>query len=73
MNSLLPPNLELIIRPVQYRDLDALERLRQDCPQEVPPKYGPWLGRWFGVLKFFKLLPQPMATSFPSICGGARS
>jgi len=60
MNSLLPPNLELIIRPVQYRDLDALEQLRR--PREVPTKYGlfgmQWLGHWFGVLKFLNCFPN---------------
>jgi len=66
MNSLLPPNLELIIRPVQYRDLDALEQLRR--PREVPTKYGlfgmQWLGHWFGVLKFLNCFPNPWQHRF---------
>ncbi|MBC5797677.1 GNAT family N-acetyltransferase [Anabaena aphanizomenioides LEGE 00250] len=70
MNSLLPRNLSLVIRPVQYRDLDGIERLTQDSYTDLSPKGSfftmQWLRHWFGLLKFLSWFPNPLQYRF---CG----
>lgn len=70
MNSLLPRNLSLVIRPVQYRDLDGIERLTQDSHTDLSPKGSfftmQWLRHWFGLLKFLSWFPNPLQYRF---CG----
>jgi ribosomal protein S18 acetylase RimI-like enzyme len=70
MNSLLPRNLNLVIRPVQYRDLDGIERLTQDSFAAVSPQGSfftmQWLRHWFGLLKFSSWFPNPLQYRF---CG----
>lgn len=70
MNSLLPRNLSLVIRPVQYRDLDGIERLAQDPSKDFSPKGSfftiQWLRHWFGLLKFLSWFPNPLQYRF---CG----
>jgi ribosomal protein S18 acetylase RimI-like enzyme len=70
MNSLLSRNLSVVIRPVQYRDLDGIERLTQDCFTDISPKGNffnmQWLRHWFGVLKFLSWFPNPLQYRF---CG----
>lgn len=70
MNSLLPQNLSLVIRPIQYRDLDGIERLTQDSFADLSPKGSfftmQWLRHWFGLLKFLSWFPNPLQYRF---CG----
>jgi ribosomal protein S18 acetylase RimI-like enzyme len=70
MNSLLPRNLSVIIRPVQHRDLDGIERLTEDSFASVSPNGASWrmewLRRWFGLLKFLSWFPNPLKYRF---CG----
>ncbi|GAX43324.1 GCN5-related N-acetyltransferase [Tolypothrix sp. NIES-4075] len=67
MTSLIPRNLSVVIRPVQHRDLDGLERLSQESFAEHTPKQAnfainqmQWLRRWYGLLKFLSLFPNPL-------------
>lgn len=67
MTSLIPRNLSVVIRPVQHRDLDGLERLSQESFAEHTPKKASfainqmqWLRRWYGLLKFLSLFPNPL-------------
>ncbi|MBW4569399.1 MAG: GNAT family N-acetyltransferase [Tolypothrix carrinoi HA7290-LM1] len=67
MTSLIPRNLSVVIRPVQHRDLDGLERLSQESFAEHTPKQAnfainqmQWLRRWYGFLKFLSLFPNPL-------------
>ncbi|MGI2905244.1 GNAT family N-acetyltransferase [Tolypothrix sp. VBCCA 56010] len=67
MTSLIPRNLSVVIRPVQHRDLDGLERLSQESFAEHTPKKAnfainqmQWLRRWYGLLKFLSLFPNPL-------------
>lgn len=71
MTSLLPRNLSVIIRPVQHRDLDEIERLTQESlsplsPQEVGEAMQKmqWLRRWYGFLKFLSWFPNPLQYRF---------
>ncbi len=71
MTSLLPRNLSVIIRPVQHRDLDGIERLTQESlsplsPQEVGEAMQKmqWLRRWYGFLKFLSWFPNPLQYRF---------
>lgn len=72
MTSLLPRNLSVVIRPVQYRDLDGIERLTQDSLQEPTSKEGDsfdirqmqGLRRWYGLLKFLSWFPNPLQYRF---------
>ncbi|TAF06442.1 MAG: N-acetyltransferase [Nostocales cyanobacterium] len=70
MNSLLPRNLSVVIRSVQYRDLDGIERLTQDSFADLSPKGSfftmQWLRHWFGLLKFLSWFPNPLQYRF---CG----
>jgi ribosomal protein S18 acetylase RimI-like enzyme len=71
MTSLLPRNLSVIIRPVQHRDLDEIERLTQESlsslsPQEIGEamRKMQWLRRWYGFLKFLSWFPNPLQYRF---------
>ncbi|MDZ8136076.1 MAG: GNAT family N-acetyltransferase [Nostoc sp. DedQUE04] len=67
MTSLLPRNLSVIIRPVQYRDLDGIERITQESFAALTPKGAGFaisqmqrLRRWYGLLKFLSWFPNPL-------------
>jgi GNAT superfamily N-acetyltransferase len=67
MTSLLPRNLSVIIRPVQYRDLDGIERITQESFAALSPKGAGFaisqmqrLRRWYGLLKFLSWFPNPL-------------
>ena len=71
MTSLLPRNLSVVIRPVQHRDLDGIDRLTQESlshlsPQEASAAMGQmqWLRRWYGLLKFLSWFPNPLQYRF---------
>jgi ribosomal protein S18 acetylase RimI-like enzyme len=71
MTSLLPRNLSLVIRPVQYRDLDGIERLTQESFAALSPQGAclatqqmQWLRRWYGLLKFLSWFPNPLQYRF---------
>jgi hypothetical protein len=73
MNSLLSQNLGVVIRPVQYRDLDGIERLTNESFAALTPKgesdgvkQMQWLRRWYGLLKFLSWFPNPLKYRF---CG----
>ncbi|NET02771.1 MAG: GNAT family N-acetyltransferase [Sphaerospermopsis sp. SIO1G2] len=70
MNSLISRNLNINIRPVQYRDLDGIEQLTQDSCTDIASKGSFFnielLRRWFGVLKFLSWFPNPLQYRF---CG----
>ncbi|MEH1997206.1 MAG: GNAT family N-acetyltransferase [Nostoc sp.] len=67
MTSLLPRNLSVIIRPVQYRDLDGIERITQESFAALTPQRAGLaisqmqrLRRWYGLLKFLSWFPNPL-------------
>lgn len=67
MTSLIPQNLSVVIRPVQYRDLDGIERLTQESsPVETEKQEGSAIRQmqhlryWYGVLKFLSWFPNPL-------------
>jgi len=71
MTSLLSRNLSVIIRPVQYRDLDGIDRLHQESFAAHTPKGASvatrqmqWLRRWYGLLKFLSWFPNPLKYHF---------
>lgn len=71
MNSLLSRNLSVIIRPVQHRDLDGIERLTQESfshlsSQEIDTAVAKmqWLRRWYGFIKFLSWFPNPLKYHF---------
>ncbi len=71
MTSLLPQNLSVIIRPVQYRDLDGVDRLTQDSFADETTQRGNyllqqmrWLRHWYGILKFLSWFPNPLQYRF---------
>jgi ribosomal protein S18 acetylase RimI-like enzyme len=71
MTSLLSRNLSVIIRPVQYRDLDGIERLHQESfaahtskGASVATQQMQWMRRWYGVLKFLSWFPNPLKYHF---------
>ncbi|QXE24080.1 GCN5-related N-acetyltransferase [Richelia sinica FACHB-800] len=62
-----------MIRPVQYRDLDGIERITQDSFTTLSPQQAnfameqmQWLRRWYGLLKFLSWFPNPLKYRF---CG----
>jgi ribosomal protein S18 acetylase RimI-like enzyme len=66
MTSVLPQNLNVVIRPVQYRDLEGIERLCAESFEAEKPmaatemqKQLRWLRRWYGLLKCLSLFPNP--------------
>ncbi len=71
MTSLLKRNLSVNIRPVQYRDLDGMERLTQESFAALTPQGAcfamrqmQWLRRWYGLLKFLSWFPNPLQYLF---------
>ncbi|MFH7027011.1 MAG: GNAT family N-acetyltransferase [Heteroscytonema crispum UTEX LB 1556] len=71
MTSLLTRNLSVVIRPVQYRDLDPIERLTHESFAALTPKGAcllarqmQWLRRWYGLLKFLSWFPNPLKYRF---------
>ncbi|MFN6472279.1 MAG: GNAT family N-acetyltransferase [Nostoc sp. SerVER01] len=67
MTSLLPRNLSVVIRPLQYRDLDGVERITQESFAALTPKRANFaisqmqrLRRWYGLLKFLSWFPNPL-------------
>jgi ribosomal protein S18 acetylase RimI-like enzyme len=71
MTSLLPRNLSVVIRPVQHRDLDAIDRLTQESLSHLSPQEAgeamrqmQWLRRWYGLLKFLSWFPNPLQYRF---------
>jgi GNAT superfamily N-acetyltransferase len=71
MTSLLTRNLSVVIRPVQYRDLDGIERLTHESFAALTPKGAcflarqmQWLRRWYGLLKFLSWFPNPLQYRF---------
>ncbi len=67
MTSLIPQNLSVVIRPVQYRDLDGIERLTQESSAVETEKQADSavrqmqsLRRWYGILKFLSWFPNPL-------------
>jgi RimJ/RimL family protein N-acetyltransferase len=72
MTSFLPKETKMAIRPVQYRDLDALERLAAEDFDAGDQIYSTDnLGRkvnqirpWFGPLKFLSWFPNPCQHTF---------
>ena len=55
-----------MIRPVRYRDLDAIDELTQQSPERELPhcstvrEKGVSIRNWYGVLRFLSLLPNPL-------------
>jgi ribosomal protein S18 acetylase RimI-like enzyme len=71
MASLLPRNLSVVIRPVQHRDLDGIERLTQESFSAQTPQGASeavrqmqWLRSWYGLLKFLNWFPNPLRYRF---------
>ncbi|MHC5859200.1 GNAT family N-acetyltransferase [Nostoc sp.] len=67
MTSLIPRNLSVVIRPVQYRDLDGIERITQESFAALTPQGAGFaisqmqrLRRWYGLLKFLSWFPNPL-------------
>jgi hypothetical protein len=71
MNPRLPQNSNLCIRPLQYRDLDAVESLVQHGVEAGKrdlslatraldlTRHIPSVRRWYGLLKLLSLFPNP--------------
>lgn len=65
MTSVLPQNSSVVIRPVQYRDLEGIERLCAESFEEEPTGVTEiqghlrLLSRWYGILKCLSILPNP--------------
>ena len=71
MTSLLPRNLSVVIRPVQHKDLDGIDRLTQESLSHLSPQEAgaamrqmQWLRRWYGLLKFLSWFPNPLQYRF---------
>lgn len=67
MTSLLSQNINIVIRPVQYRDLDNIERLYQESfaaenpnEQHFAREQVQKLRHNFGLLKFLSWFPNPL-------------
>lgn len=71
MTSVLPQNLNVVIRTVQHRDIEGIERLgnesfESDRPitaREIQSQLH-LLRRWYGLLKFLSLFPNPLQYRF---------
>ncbi|AFZ29655.1 GCN5-related N-acetyltransferase [Gloeocapsa sp. PCC 7428] len=72
MTSMPPQNQSLVIRPVQYRDLEGIERLSAEsfeaeqsstAKNAMRSHFSP-LRRWFGLLKCLSLFPNPLQYRF---------
>lgn len=65
----LPETPTVLIRPIQYRDLDAIDGFCQDHSAEQPSclmvREKPLsLRRWYGILKLLSLFPNPFQDGF---------
>ena len=67
MTSLISQNLSVVIRPVQYRDLDVIEILSREYSAASTEKQADYaanhmrnLRHWYGVLKFLSWFPNPL-------------
>ena len=67
MTSLISQNLSVVIRPVQYRDLDGIEILSREYSEISTEKKADYtanhirnLRHWYGVLKFLSWFPNPL-------------
>lgn len=66
MTSALPQNQNVVIRSVQYRDLEGIERLCAESFETEKPITATDIKRqlhllhhWYGLLKFLSLFPNP--------------
>lgn len=73
MTSTLPQNQSLVIRPVQYRDIDGIERLCAESFEAEQPNAAKSLStrshlallrRWFGLIKCLSIFPNPLQYRF---------
>lgn len=71
MTSVLPQNSSVVIRPVQYRDIEGIERLCAESFEADKPATGNEIQRqlrllrgWFGLLKCLSLFPNPFQYRF---------
>lgn len=71
MNSGLPQNSKVVIRSVQYRDMEVIERLcsesfeaEDSSTRTEMQKQIHWLRGWYWLLKFFNLFPHPFNYRF---------
>lgn len=71
MNSVLPQNSSVVIRPFQYRDMEVIERLCAESFEAENPvvaaetqKQLHWLRGWYWLLRFFRLFPNPLQYRF---------
>ncbi|NJR50448.1 MAG: GNAT family N-acetyltransferase [Leptolyngbyaceae cyanobacterium CSU_1_3] len=59
----------VVIRPLQYRDLEAVERLSTEAGEAENPSCSMVrekpvsIRRWYGILKFLSLFPNPLQNS----------
>lgn len=71
MASVIPKDRQLTIRPVQYRDLDELEKFSGDdleagvsCFPTAAQNQYEQIRRWYGPLKLLSLFPNPLRNFF---------
>ncbi|WP_009632216.1 GNAT family N-acetyltransferase [Synechocystis sp. PCC 7509] len=70
MTSVLPQNLNVVIRTVQRRDIEGIERLCSESFTSDKPMVATeqnqlkLLRRWYGLLKFLNLFPNPLQYHF---------
>lgn len=71
MTSELPQNSNVAIRPIQYRDIEVIERLCAESFELENPaaknetqKQLHWLRSWYWLLKFFRVFPNPLQYRF---------
>ncbi|MBD2774355.1 GNAT family N-acetyltransferase [Iningainema tapete] len=71
MTSLLKRNESVVIRPVQYRDMEGIERLTKESSTAQTPKgasVAKWqmqsLRHWYGLLRCLSWFPNPLQYRF---------
>lgn len=71
MSSYLSESSKILVRPAQYRDLEAIEAIAADavevqrsCDCANPVASVQQLRRWYGAFKFFSLFPNPLQDRF---------
>ena len=72
MTSSVPNKEELIVRPLQYRDVDAINALVSECVARETSKRLitvdrelEQVGSWYGLKRFLSLLPAGAVFDFP--------
>lgn len=61
MNLFLSQNQnQFNLRPFQYRDLEAIEKLYDQADDTVLAQELEYLRRWYGLLKFLSWFPNPV-------------